>query len=78
MSTLRDLDAPELLILASVNLSEVGAAPAGTFSRQIVLSAGSIYIPTIDGARIDTRVLDRALESRRTEDIVKVRGTTER
>jgi hypothetical protein len=61
LASMRDIDAPELLICASANLSETGAAPAGALAQPIIFSPKTITMPTIDGAVFDTAALDRSV-----------------
>ncbi|MBA3727497.1 MAG: hypothetical protein H0W86_13965, partial [Armatimonadetes bacterium] len=67
MSRLQDLEGvPELLICASVNLSEVGTTAAGAYARQLVFSPYTIEIAGIPDAKLWTTAVEKAIADRRT------------
>jgi hypothetical protein len=55
------LEIPELLICASVNISEVGVAAAGSYARPIVFSPSWIYLAGEPTGRLQTEAFERTI-----------------
>jgi hypothetical protein len=59
LSKLREVcDIPELLICASVNVSETGIAPAGSRVLPIIFSPNKITMPNVAGCEVDTNTYE--------------------
>ncbi len=50
---------PELLICAAVNVSDVGATPAGSHALSIVFTPHEVTVPAVPEARLETVALER-------------------